>query len=573
MTDPNHTDPPPISYSSRDYTGIRTDGLLMIPYFLPEWTDHNQTDPGVALLGLFSATEDRLNYYIDAGVQQSALTTALTRKAIVAHANSIFYQPAGPDAATVDLTLTIPAAIPVIDPALPIPAGTQVTSDTGEIFETDVLVTFPNDNTTTTLTGVAATHGTTVSETLAISDGRQNQEYLFNTSPVLDDSTSVLVNAVAWDEEPALLLEDSTTQAYYLERDDLDKMTVFFGDGVHGTIPPSGQLIEATYRVGGGVVGQIGAGAINEIQAFPGPINVTFTNPLASSGGGPHESDEEIQLNAPRNWATQERCVTLTDYVAKALQVSGVGKAAAYANYINIIEMFIAPAGGGTATTTLLTAVETNLSLINMATDVIEAFTATYVDTVITAEVFVLDDYRQSDVETVTDAVVEDLFAFSNREFGKDNDATGDVKFSNTVAEIENAPGVDYVIMNEFRMEPIVSYETWNGDVSVTASTNDDTISEVWTVTFTSATAFIVEGSISGAQPTAGVLGTVYISDDERITLTVVSTGVNPPLNGDYATSRVSKFLATDNIQVKKGEIAQLQSANLNLTFTGGIES
>ncbi|GAH56550.1 unnamed protein product, partial [marine sediment metagenome] len=50
----------------------------MIPLYLEEWTDHNASDPGMALVGLFSAAEDRLNYYIDRSTEQSALSTALT---------------------------------------------------------------------------------------------------------------------------------------------------------------------------------------------------------------------------------------------------------------------------------------------------------------------------------------------------------------------------------------------------------------------------------------------------------------------------------------------------------------
>jgi len=569
----NNSDPPPIDYSSRAYAEIRSDAMIMIPLYLEEWTDHNASDPGMALVGLFSAAEDRLNYYIDRATEQSALSTALTRYSIVEHAKTVGYQPSAPGAAQVDLTISIdPALLPLGTGDVTIPAGTQRTAATGERYELDSTVIFPDDGVTTELTAVAATHGVTVDETIAVSDGRPNQSYLFTQKPVLDTPITVLVNAVAWDVQNALTLSESADLDYYLQRNEHDQVSSNFGDNINGKIPGNTHAIRAIYRVGGGVAGQIQAGSINENQVFLG-VSFNFTNPAASAGGGPAELDTEIKTNAPQMWASQDRAVTDDDYEVHALQVNGVGKSYAYASGINVMNVVVAPTGGGLAPTAMLTAVYNYLLDKKVETDVLNVMSVIYVQVIVAGTVVVRQNWENDAVEPVCDANVEDLFAFASRDFGSDTTAQGDVKFSNLAGVVENTPGVDYVEFDEFRIDPLVVYEVWNGDVEVTdLTTSDDTIAETWTVQFTSDTQYIVTGSVSGVQSTIGTISptATYITDNGEVSFMVSSTGVTDPLIGDKATFRVSPFLTVDKIRVLAGEIASLFS--LDLTYTGGLE-
>ncbi|MFH1088440.1 MAG: hypothetical protein V1719_01200, partial [Patescibacteria group bacterium] len=140
MASPSHVDPPPIDYSSRGYSEIRSDGIIMIPLFLTEWTDHNQSDPGIALLGIFAAIEDRLNYYIDRAVNQSSIVTSITRTAAINHAKSLNYTIPGPDAAVVDVTVTRVAGAGLVNIAA---YALQFTASNGELFENSAAITVP----------------------------------------------------------------------------------------------------------------------------------------------------------------------------------------------------------------------------------------------------------------------------------------------------------------------------------------------------------------------------------------------------------------------------------------------
>src|SRR6185437_4030696 len=89
--------------------------------------------------------------------------------------------------------------------------------------------------------------------------------------------------------------------------DENDVTWVQFGDGVNGVIPPSLSNIEVTYRVGGGVKGNIAAGLITqivtqidgvsiEVDADGVPISSVFQN------GADKEATDDIRVNAPRSW-------------------------------------------------------------------------------------------------------------------------------------------------------------------------------------------------------------------------------------------------------------------------------
>jgi predicted phage baseplate assembly protein len=84
----------------------------------------------------------------------------------------------------------------------------------------------------------------------------------------------------------------------------------------------------ATYRVGNGRGGNVGAGAI--AHAITGVSQITAVrNPLAATGGIDAESMEEVRQAAPYAYRRQARAVTPEDYAAMAQRHPGVQRAAA----------------------------------------------------------------------------------------------------------------------------------------------------------------------------------------------------------------------------------------------------
>ncbi len=84
----------------------------------------------------------------------------------------------------------------------------------------------------------------------------------------------------------------------------------------------------ATYRVGNGVAGNVGAGAIAHVATLNGAI-LGATNPIAAAGGTDPEPADGIRRDAPEAYLVQERAVTADDYASVSEREPDVQRAAA----------------------------------------------------------------------------------------------------------------------------------------------------------------------------------------------------------------------------------------------------
>jgi hypothetical protein len=131
-----------------------------------------------------------------------------------------------------------------------------------------------------------------------------------------------------------LLESSSSSPAFVPETDNNGRALIRFGDGQYGIKPLDGSFINATYRVGVGVVGNVGAESLAHI-INPGtvlnfPSVVTVRNPLPAWGGTDPQPLAQIRQLAPAAFrAVQYRAVTEEDYANAAKLVPGVANAVA----------------------------------------------------------------------------------------------------------------------------------------------------------------------------------------------------------------------------------------------------
>src|SRR4030095_12335197 len=112
-------------------------------------------------------------------------------------------------------------------------------------------------------------------------------------------------------------------QVFRLEIDDQGEATVVFGDGVFGLRPEETTKVDATYRVGGGAVGNVAAESL--IEARPRTAEniswlVDVTTPLPATGGRDLESRDHARRIAPATFQNPLVAVTEADYRAAALE-------------------------------------------------------------------------------------------------------------------------------------------------------------------------------------------------------------------------------------------------------------
>src|SRR5205814_989748 len=126
-----------------------------------------------------------------------------------------------------------------------------------------------------------------------------------------------------WLPQRDLLGSDRFAAEFVVESEEDGRAQLRFGDGVSGR-QPAGELT-ATYRVGNGPAGNIGAGAIAHVVT--NLQGVAARNPLPAQGGVAPEPIEQVRLHAPQAFRTQERAVTEADYAAVAERHPEVQKA------------------------------------------------------------------------------------------------------------------------------------------------------------------------------------------------------------------------------------------------------
>ena len=572
---------PSIDYTSRDYSSILADMTKLIPNFSPEWTNRDPADFGMTLLELFSYMGDILNYYIDRSANEGFITTATQRQSVLELARMLGYTPTDATAATVTLTFQNSTGSAVTLPAKTQVATSLVANSTTSqvIFETDAAVTVPakvgsvNGSAT-----VAATQGKTIyDEIIGVSDGSASQTFaLFNTS-VISNSISITISGVTYQQVNYIIDASSYAPVFSSSTNAEDVTYVVFGDSVSGRIPPNGAQIYATYRIGGGVIGNVATNNIKYIIAVPSgsiPAGVTVSNQDisvsgdgAATGGADAESIDSIRINAPLSIRAINRAVSLSDYSYLAVQVTGVSKAISAADSYSSITLYLAPTGdlGVQSDNITPTTVFNNLTTDVLAYLLDKAPANTtitfqppkYVGVKIWVSITVASQYSQSAVKSAVISAINSLFDYDN------------VVFNDTiyVSDLYDAIGSVDGVANK----RIIKFVRKDADQTFTI-TNKALTSNVATLT-TSATHNLAVGQ------------TVYISDvDSTFNGTyVVTAKTTTTFSYALVAANVSSTAATGSVTALNvgdivcttNEIPTLVEApsvgTLTVDATGGI--
>ena len=136
-----------------------------------------------------------------------------------------------------------------------------------------------------------------------------------------------------WTPQRDLLESSETDKHFVAEMDNNARARLRFGDGELGRRPGPGLAFFATYRIGNGFRGNVGAEAISHIGFRQTVISggvVRVRNPMAAAGGVDSEPMAEVKLFAPHAFRNVlQRAVTADDYARLAERNPKVQRAAA----------------------------------------------------------------------------------------------------------------------------------------------------------------------------------------------------------------------------------------------------
>jgi uncharacterized phage protein gp47/JayE len=519
--------PTTIDYTSRDYASLLDSMLSYAAVIAPEWQGAANADPndfGVVLIELFASMGDILSYYTDRVASESFLSTAQERSSVLAQAALLDYVPRSATSATVSLIFTVLSPNPIV-----IPAGFAVStigdgSNDPVQFQTDSDVVVAGSSSPQTVV-VPATEGVVVNdEVVATSTGSIDAMFTLQGTPVVADSVVVWVvtdpmsNGNVWFPVTNLLDAQPTDNAYAISIDGDGALTLLFGDGVNGSVPPRGSVIHCAYRVGGGSDGNVLAGTLVQVvdptdvvyatlvdgvltpSSSSIPPQIDVVNQVAAAGGTDSESLDSIRANAPLALRANDRAITLADYEALALSVPQVliAKANAVATVYTNVTLYLAPPGGAAISQDTLNNVVRYINARSLAGVSVVATGPQYVSIDVELNVNVDDRYSQSQVSQSVQNALEIFLEFDNVSFG------GRVAVSDIYSAVTAIDGVTSVVVAQ------LSAETQSGVGDVVLRDNELPIAGVFTLNatggITSTYSLIyndIIGDGSGVQPDA----------------------------------------------------------------------
>lgn len=503
--------PSQIDYTSRDYQALLEDLTSLVNVRTNyAWTADDPNDLGTILLESFAYMGDIQSYYIDRVANELTLDTAARRKTLVDIGKLYGYRVSGPTPARVNVVFEN-----ISDEAIDIPVGTQVLAtllygDFTEVyFETLASATQLAPGDTVTL---ACQEGKTVNTdrpdlispttnkplpvNLGVSDGTAQQIVELIDSNVVDDSIVVYVGQgvafTPWSYVESLT-EAGPNQLVFTTNVDADgNVSLEFGDGINGAIPPANQVISALYRISAGASGNLNSGTIEEVTFIPGNIlpeaigYLSVSNPSAAFGGADGDDNDQIRTKVKNAITTRRRAVTLADYAALASQVSGVGRTKSVAGVYSSVTLYLQTQNDDSVTpgivsgsptsswTDLSSRVSTYLSDKIPVGTTVSVQSPTYVDFYVTLTVVANPAFNNADIEQdIRDVFLNPggLFAYESVDFGQL------MAYSAVMSKAASVAGVQSIIINKLNTDNTSSASTagvqlTSGQIPVLQTTN-----------------------------------------------------------------------------------------------------
>ena len=275
------------------------------------------------LLDVLSYNTHYNAFYANMVANEMFLDSATLRNSVVARAKHLGYLPRSAKGSKSIVTLTI---TPTDSPAvISIPKNTQFQGEVGGVSyiwctQNSHSVNI-NANGVYTVADVTLTQGIPSTFRYTANTGDTDQRFLLPNANTDTDQLTVTVQVSAADTDSTVHTKandittiNSTSTIYFLEEAEDGKYEIQFGDGVLGKAVSNGNIIILSSLI-------CDANATNDAKSFSvvsevgGYSNVKVETTSAATGGAPSADIDEIKFNAPKSYESQNRCVTIFDYV------------------------------------------------------------------------------------------------------------------------------------------------------------------------------------------------------------------------------------------------------------------
>jgi hypothetical protein len=263
------------------------------------------------------------------------------------------------------------------------------------------------------------------------------------------------IDTETWLPKPDLLTSSDSLPVFTVESEYDGTARLRFGDDEHGRRPPALAEFTASYRVGNGAAGNVGAKSIAHVVSTDTAIT-EVGNPMPATGGTDPESGDEVRRNAPQAFATQQRAVTEADYAEVSERNGQVQRAAATFRWTGSWHTVFVTAdrfSGQAVDAGFSAGLRDWLEPYRMAGYDLEVDSPVFVALGIGLRVCAGPHHLRSDVATAVRAVLSngDLPGGGRGLFHPDNLTFGQpVYLSAVYAAVHSVPGVDSVDVHTF---------------------------------------------------------------------------------------------------------------------------
>lgn len=236
-----------------------------------------------------------------------------------------------------------------------------------------------------------------------------------------------------------------------------------------GIMVPPNSTIFVKYRVGGGILSNVGANTLQEISNIDSVISgpdaaqnqrvlssTRANNPVPAIGGVGLPTIDEIRNNIAANFASQMRCVTLGDYISRAYQMPGKFGAPFKIHgevQDNKVKLYIlSRAADGTLISQSTSDIKNNLAKFlvpfRMINDFIEINDGKVVNLQVECDLYVNKDFNVNEIKSNAIATIRDFLNIEKWEMNQN------IYVSQIVDSLREVPGVINVVdIRFFNME------------------------------------------------------------------------------------------------------------------------
>jgi len=202
-----------------------------------------------------------------------------------------------------------------------------------------------------------------------------------------------------------------------------------------GEIVPGNSTLYIKYRIGGGPLSNVGQGVLQSVSNINGVIlgsdsqinqavlsSIRTNNPIPAIGGRGLPTVSEIKNFIASNFASQERCVTLEDYISRAYQIPGKfgGPFRIYGEVSdNKIILYILTKDANGKLNTISTGeikrnLVTYLTPYRMINDFVEINDGKFINLEVQADLFIDKTYNGSEVKLNAISKIQEFFNIDN---------------------------------------------------------------------------------------------------------------------------------------------------------------